>query len=1124
MKLDNIVYDIDSLRNAIIENWLNDSPAFTAMYPSETTTALANVFAGYGAFLQFFLNSVLANIYIDTCYSNEGVYQLAVTLGNVIHGNSSAQVLTSFTKENLISTNVIIPAETSFVINNKKYFNPHSITIPAGVTTVDDIILTQGEVLEVTKITSGIPYERFYFSTDFKLNHNYIKVYVNGERWSVADNFLDYDKTYARDPDLAQVVVLRTDSDGRSFLKVGDGQLGALPVANSTMLIHYVSNNGTEGNTSEIGLTGKLENPLTFTDAYGNQEDLKVKITTTSTSYGGFDTQSIDVLRMTSPWVYASGHRAIRRQDYIAMLDNQCGYLTSNAWGEYEQADKVGAYDPLMMNMVFYTGLKSYQSYPYVTIGTISNNYNYNGSVGSNRGFYGSYNFKIVNKSDPTKYILAQDSGAKGFLFINDDNIDPRDSLLPDWQASLNTNGTSCFIRLDSDPIVNSGAGYEAGDVVYLGNGIDQINLSVLVTGVNKNGSVTDLQLQQHITNSDFHWEEGTSYLFNDLYSTGNGSNLAVKVKTSVKLEKQLVTTNDATQVGQVNRYPIENARSNVSNDYWYMSTHTPSLQKPVQIIIDYSDLVGETTTALEGKGVAGIKFQANPSRKFIGSFAMYGSNVPEPSFDNIRNSEEWDRIIDMTFVERPSSEANHWTDWYPTNCLKYNESTNQYDIERYYRFVIEFYSTEATAESDENSGYIHIDKMKLLYDTECSYVDYFNNSAIQLNFPTVGSPGANQIYEEQDVDEDESGVPEYEDTDWSEIGYLVDGLLNQDDFLLYKYDVQLEGLTIDNGYRNGNILAYTYVENGISTTFLVKIVDVISGIYTTTVQEEGSSYSLDLLGSHEINTVVPLSLDDQAVYSIDFQDIKFDNPGAGYKVNDIINLSGTDSQISLKVTAVDITGAVLQAVWVNNILVDTDSESVNEFISNYFDATEDQGVGIVTEGGSGNKELTVNITMIRTSGDGTTLGQGGAITISSEDNIEVLSSFVGNRIDNQDINYLDQPTIEKYNHFTTYLEFVQPKARQVAITINASLSTDAAITTNNILQNIKNNVSKLFDITPDYLGKDLKLSDIYTAVMSTPNVQWCKVLEPVDNINIDVDEFLVPTYITINQVIKEYR
>lgn len=1117
MKLDNIVYDIDSLRSAIIENWANDSPTFAAMYPSETTTALANVFAGYGAFLQYFIVSTMANCYTDTVFSREGVYQLAVTLGNVIHGNNSAQVLATLKKENLVSLNLTIPAETSFIINGKKYFNPHGILLPAGVESVTDIVLLQGEVLETTKTTSGIPYERFYFSSDFKVNKNYVKAYVNGEEWSISDNFLDYEKNYVIDPTLTKMLVLRTDSDGRSFLKLGDGQLGDLPIAGSTILIHYVSNEGESGNTSEIGLQGTLENPLTFSDAYGNQEDLQLTVTTTSTSYGGFGTQSLETLQMTSPWVFASGHRAVRRQDYVAMLDNECGYKTSNVWGEYEQADRVGAYDCIMMNMVYYTGLKSFESYPYSTIGYISNEHDYTGIIGSNKGFYGSYAIKVSNKTSPGDFFLLQDTGAKGFLFINDNNIDPRDSLLPEWQASVKSKGNAYFIHLSTDYIFNAGSDYKVGDVSYIGNGINDINLSVLITGVDTRGCVTDLVLQQKITNSssDFVWDENTTYVFNDVATTGNGVNLAVRVKTDNILESELVTTNDITGEGQVNHNPIENARSNMSSDSYYQSLKTPSLLTPVQIIINYSDLA-------DGKGIAAVKFQATPSLKFIGTFAMYATQLNDPSYDNIRNSENWTRIIDMTQVERPGPEKQYWTNWYPTNCLT---STNE--LTKYKIFVIEFYTTEETAASTKYEGFIHIDKMKMLFEDDCSYIDYANNSTVHINFPVTGSPGPTTTYT-RDEDENEHG--EIDPADLAYLGFLDEGLLNTDEYLLYSYKVEIDGINVDNGYETGNVLAYTYSDKGISTTFLIKVTNVVNGVYVVSVRDDlGSDFSTDLVGSNEINTVVPMSLDDQAVYTLEFQPVKFGNNegtgrGTGYKINDIVTLSDTDSQVSLKLTAVDATGGALQGVWINNILVDT-SSSVKHFIENYYNAPEEErGCECETVTSGEGTGLVVNIEMKRASGSGTQPGEGATIKVTSEANIEVNTAFVGNRIDTQDINYLDQPIIEKYNHFTTYMEFVQPKVKQVEITIDASLSTSASITSNMIMQDIKNNVNKLFRIRPDYLGKSLKLSDIYTAVMSTPNVKWCKVLEPVDNIDANVDEFLIPTYITINEVIKEYK
>lgn len=1100
MKLDNIVYDIDSLRDAIIENWTNDSPTFAAMYPSETTTALANLFAGYGAFLQFFIISTMANCYTDTAFSREGIYQLAVTLGNVIHGNNSAQVIATVTKNNLVSMNITVPAETSFVINGRKYFNPHGILLPAGVETVKDIVLIQGEALEVTKTTSGIPYERFYFSTDFKANKNYVKAYVNGEQWSVSDNFLDYEKNYVSDPNLTKMLVLRTDSDGRSYLKLGDGQLGDLPVAGSTLLIHYVSNDGESGNTSEIGLDGKLENGLMFTDAYGNQEDLDLTVKTTSTSYGGFGTQSLETLRMTSPWVYASGHRAIRRQDYIAMLDNECGYLASNVWGEYEQSNMAGAYDSIMMNMVYYTGLKSFEVYPYSKVGYVSNNFNFTGSIGSNRGFYGSYSLKITNKIDPTKFVLMQDTGAKGFLFINDNGEDPRDSLLPEWQASLYSE-CPYFIQLDpSNAINNAGENYKVGDIVVLKNG-----LTVLVTNVNSAGAVTELKLQQRILNTTNPnaWpgkDESIPCAAEDNQRYTNGIGLSVNITSAEKLTKKLIRTNDnANNEPGFDGSSIENIRSNVSSEHYYQSSRTPSLLQPVQIIIDYSDHAA-------GKGIVGVKFQATPSERFIGTFAMYATPEANPSYENIRNSEQWTRIIDKTYVEKPSSEMNYWTNWYPTNCL--NGNSNENPVDKYKIFVIEFYSAEQTASSSTNAK-INIDKMKLLYEEDCSYINYANNGELNVNFPTRYSPGPKEVlYDNSEIQKD--------------TGYLDNYLINEDDYLLYNYNVKANSITVENGYEDGNVLAYMYDKNGVNTIFLVKVMNIVNGVYTVTIREtESSEESTNLVGTQYIKTTGEMLLN-KDVYRTGYQSItqKFGSSGSNYSINDVVQIDGTNGQLKLKITATGNNGEVLQAVWLNSLLVNTDG-IINNFIQENKQGTVT--TSYVGEQGSGTG-LTVNISMVLASGNGQTPGQNGTISIDSNNNIEVVSSFVGNRIDNQDTSHLDQPIIEKYNHFTTYMEFVQPKVRQVPITINAFLSTSASITSNMIIQEIKNNISKLFEITPDYIGKGLKLSDIYTAVMSTPNVQWCKVLDPVDNIEAEVDEFLISTYITVNEVIKEYK
>ena len=53
MKLDNIIYDVESLATAITQQWSTESETFRAMYPSDTSEALVNVFSAYGAMLQY---------------------------------------------------------------------------------------------------------------------------------------------------------------------------------------------------------------------------------------------------------------------------------------------------------------------------------------------------------------------------------------------------------------------------------------------------------------------------------------------------------------------------------------------------------------------------------------------------------------------------------------------------------------------------------------------------------------------------------------------------------------------------------------------------------------------------------------------------------------------------------------------------------------------------------------------------------------------------------------------------------------------------------------------------------------------------------------------------------------
>lgn len=428
MKLDSIVYDYNTLQNAIANELYTNSPTFKAIYPSDTATSLVDTLASYGAMLQYQIVSAMANMYTDSAYSEAGIHQLAETLGNRLHGNISSQVLCDMTRTNLFGINVIIPKGSKFTASGLNFFNPNPINFVISSNTTKNIKLVQGTLLTVEKTASGISGEKIYFAEDFKCNTNMVTLYIDGVKWDLTNSFLPYVVTDTNVSAQAQVAILRTDPDGRSYIKFGNNTNGIIPGVGAKIKIEYVSNEGEDGNIDTNQAAFSLDTPIYYTSE-GKSVRLEVNIIPTSTVSGGFNTQSLDVLRESSPYMFASGQRAVRRDDYKTLLLNQCGYKTCNVWGEYEEASISGGYDKIMMNMVYYSGIKSYQKYDLLPLEQLDFDidaiqdfydlhYVISSSIKSARGFLGSYVLDITSYTaeDSIVKVRYQDKSGTGLL------------------------------------------------------------------------------------------------------------------------------------------------------------------------------------------------------------------------------------------------------------------------------------------------------------------------------------------------------------------------------------------------------------------------------------------------------------------------------------------------------------------------------------------------------------------------------------------------------------------------------------------------------------------------------------------------------------------------------------
>ena len=752
MKLDSIVYDYGSLREALAKTLNDESPTFKAIYPSDTATSLVNVLASYGSMLEYQLVSAMANMYTDSAYSEAGIYQLAETLGNRIHGNISSEIYCTIERTNLRGVpNVHIPAGSNFIIGALNFFNPKGITFSMNGDILEDIRLIQGTLQTAEFITAGISGERFYFCDDFKCNTNLVKVYVNDTQWGITDSFLPYVITDTSVEAESQVVIVRTDPSGRTYVKVGNNTNGMIPSKGSTIRVEYISNEGANGNLDNNQVEIELNTPIYHTLTNGTRVRLEVDIKATTTAFGGFNTQSLDVLRESSPYTFGSGQRAVRRNDYKTMLLNQCGYLTCNVWGEYEEAAINGGYDKIMMNMVYYTGIKSIQKYDLQPVTTINISmselqnaeikyYTTHGSVRSARGFLGSY---IINISSVTsdnypisvKYrdangnnILTCDPSINNLNSVNDfdKELYPVNDL--SWESHENGDfgiQTSQMPRLDSNDPNRLIVGNPEGEY-GISSGVDYNSQATIVNWDNPFQIRLNYTKPVSIAAFSLKNSEGSNCTHFPHKLAVYGTNESINDETGIRWYDNIKNNSKWTKLTGIQT--IDNTiAENSFCDWITTNVYNPGSSTTVDETINtgWYDPMDETNT---GQRLSSNSFIL---KKVIGDDYSYSVKL-----DGITQSSD-------TYIISADNILT-FADVVPDNVTIVVYGTLN-DWASYKHYVIEVYEIQDS--SIKNPSTVALKQIKAIYKDSASTIDYTHNNTIALKIPITTVEGLKYVY-----------------------------------------------------------------------------------------------------------------------------------------------------------------------------------------------------------------------------------------------------------------------------------------------------------------------------------------------------------------------------------------
>lgn len=1068
MKLDSIVYDYGTLQSAIVNTLNSESPTFQAIYPSDTATSLTNVLAAYGSMLQYQLVSAMANMYTDSAYSEAGIYQLAETLGNRLHGNISSQIYCNITRTNLKGVNVVIPAGSRFVVEDLNFFNPEAITFPISSNTVPKVKLIQGILLRSEQVTSGISGEKIYFCDDFKCNTNLVKVYVNGVQWDITDSFLPYVVTDDSVANRAYAVILKTDPDGRTYIKFGNNTNGRIPEKGSNVTIEYISNEGANGNLNNNNLEINLSTPIYYTNTSNTRERLEVDITAISTASGGFDTQSLEVLKESSPYVFGSGQRAVRRNDYKAMLLNKCGYLTCNVWGEYEEAAIQGGYDKIMMNMVYYTGIKSIQKYDLQPVKTLdidianiaAKKYALKVELYDYAGHY-VQSLPKNPEADPNPVLTTNVDQALQFstreeanAFITTNNLEyvydetKTSPIVPVWLTNVdshfyNVSGSISGARGFLGSYVVDIASYDIDNSVVSVKYRDRQGTGILTCDPSINSVLKDFEKDVFPVN-DLKVDEGVKITLNQ---ATNGAPI-----TEILISEKTEDDDDYITSGKT------------FNDQPFVIT----FDNPLQVRFEFP----------ERTKVGAFAFKTPKSAenygKFMHQFAIYGTNKTinsatpgesEPDYTNIKNNSDWDKLSGMQTFDTELG-LNNYSDWITTNIYNPDQSTEE---------------EENVTATNTVIGNVSTFTIRDLVSDDYSYVIRVNGETAPTNTYTISR---------------------YDPT--NPIRTITFNKIIEPDIPVVVYGTSYDWTK----YKYYVIEIYTIHDSLIKSPQKVAFRQ-IKALY------KDSLSTIDYSNNNAINLNIPIAYSDPSNTSNETKrlclpnnmqyyeyKVTLNNLNEGYRTGDILRWSNTIDGIvyTFEIDIVNLAASLF------NIRLKTSENEV--FSSNL----------------RGKSNITVNNDTLDAA-TSLTHGSGGTITITSTSTVNVYGSYTGNFYTNSDIQSADLPTLNKYNHFTTYIEFKQPLIKNVVIEANVEYENVTNYQT--VRNNVITAINELFDLKPFSIGSSLNVSDIWKAINSVEGVRRFTVVTPVSDINcLPYELLMLPAEnLTINDIINsEYK
>ncbi|MHA1690367.1 MAG: hypothetical protein ACTSU7_01890 [Candidatus Heimdallarchaeaceae archaeon] len=338
-------YDFNDIVTQL-ENRLKLSDVWHDTYKSSTGQMLIELFAYVANLTLYYIERRAEESYINTAQNRSSIINLVKLINYEPKRVVSSTGILTFYLDEANDYNVFIPKWTECqTTTGIKFLTLEATTIIKGETSLE-VNAIQGELATLEVTGDGTTDQEYIISetnVEDSSNNDTLIVVVDGETWTKVSSFL-----YSENTSKHYRVI--TNLDDTVTIKFGNDVKGKAPENGSSIIITYVLSDGLDGNVYTDGSITTINNTIYNTNSE-TVSDINVSndativdsdSTLTRSFLGGDDRESTEEIRYEAPRVFATGDRAVTKNDFIAILENMPGIANVNVWGELEEAEDAG--------------------------------------------------------------------------------------------------------------------------------------------------------------------------------------------------------------------------------------------------------------------------------------------------------------------------------------------------------------------------------------------------------------------------------------------------------------------------------------------------------------------------------------------------------------------------------------------------------------------------------------------------------------------------------------------------------------------------------------------------------------------------------------------------------------